>query len=238
MNKSNTLNSTSKQAVCQCLFRIIWTSVIRYWHLTDSWEESIWRNIWKTSRSTILEDSDITRSACWKQYCSDLWRMATFPYGNWRTSAGLISGSCILWSTRDLPIVPLATSSMKYLEIPSKKYSMTSIIKSSKQNMWIFSICTSTVPSSKPMQTSIRGYGRRQRKNQDTACLTRSRHSSRKSMRNWLIRAWNSASIPSMRQSISGKPQKNMWKSGSLMKLSSNTAGAIIRQSSSAIMRS
>ena len=31
---------------------------------------------------------------------------------------------------------------------------------------------------------------------------------------------------------------KHMWKSGSLMKLSSNKAGAIIRQSSSAIMRS
>lgn len=33
---------------------------------------------------------------------------------------------------------------------------------------YTLSICTSTVPSSKPMQTSIRGYGRRQRKNQDT----------------------------------------------------------------------
>ena len=37
--------------------------------------------------------------------------------------------------------------------------------------------------------TSIRGYGRRHRKNQGTACLIRSRHSSRKSVNNWLIRA-------------------------------------------------
>ena len=49
--------------------------------------------------------------------------------------------------------------------------------------------------------------------------------------------AYECDAVPSMRQSISGKPRKNMRKFGSWTKPNSNMAWAIIRQSSSAIMR-
>ena len=57
--------------------------------------------------------------------------------------------------------------------------------KSLKLSTWICSICTSMVPSLKPMPTSILGYGKRQPRNHVTVCMIRLPCSSGRSTKNW-----------------------------------------------------
>ena len=172
--------------------------MIQCWHLTVLWRKWIWRNIWKESPNTLREDSDITRSACWKQSYSDLWRMGISHYGNWKTVVRWTSVSCTLWIMKPRLIELSATLSTKCSEIPSKRYLMISTRRSLKQNMWICSICISTVPSLRQMQTNIPGYGKRQPRNPDTACLIRSRNFCRKSTKRSPIPEQGSVSIRSM----------------------------------------